>query len=50
MAPYLKKFDIDFLKIDQSFILNIEADLNNQILCEAIIAMCHKMRIEVIAE
>jgi len=47
---YLKKFDIDFLKIDQSFIKNVNSDTNDQILCEAIVAMAHKMGILVIAE
>jgi diguanylate cyclase (GGDEF)-like protein/PAS domain S-box-containing protein len=47
---YLKKFDIDYLKIDQSFIRNVATDTNDQILCEAIVAMSHKMGIEVIAE
>lgn len=47
---YLKKFDIDYLKIDQSFTRNIDTDLNDQILCEAIIVMAHKLGMKVIAE
>ena len=47
---YLKKFDIDYLKIDQSFTRNIDTDENDQILCEAIIVMAHKLGIKVIAE
>jgi len=47
---YLKKFNIDFLKIDQSFIRNLEVDMNDRILCEAVVAMSHKMGISVIAE
>jgi len=47
---YLKKFDIDFLKIDQSFVRNLETDTDNQILCEAIMMMAHRLGIQVVAE
>jgi diguanylate cyclase (GGDEF)-like protein/PAS domain S-box-containing protein len=47
---YLKKFDIDFLKIDQSFVRNLEEDYDDRVLCEAIVAMAHKLNIKVIAE
>lgn len=47
---YLKKFDIDFIKIDRSFVSNLETDADDKVLCEAIIAMAHKLGIRVIAE
>ncbi|MDO8755572.1 MAG: bifunctional diguanylate cyclase/phosphodiesterase, partial [Anaerolineales bacterium] len=47
---YLKKFDIDYLKIDKSFVDNIETDINNMALSEAIIVMAHKLGLKVIAE
>ena len=47
---YLKKFDIDYLKIDKSFIHNLEQDKNNIALSEAIIVMSHKLGLKVIAE
>jgi diguanylate cyclase (GGDEF)-like protein/PAS domain S-box-containing protein len=47
---YLKKFDIDYLKIDQSFVRNLGADSEDLALCESIIAMAHKLGIKVIAE
>ncbi len=47
---YLKQFDIDYLKIDQSFVRNLDHDQNDPALCEATIAMAHKLDIEVIAE
>lgn len=47
---YLKKFDIDYLKIDQSFTRNIEDDPNDLALSEAIIVMAHKLGLKVIAE
>jgi EAL domain-containing protein (putative c-di-GMP-specific phosphodiesterase class I) len=47
---YLKKFDIDYIKIDQSFVRNLEADPDDKILCEAVIVMAHKLGLKVIAE
>jgi diguanylate cyclase (GGDEF)-like protein/PAS domain S-box-containing protein len=47
---YLKKFDIDYLKIDQSFVRNLASDPNDRALCEAIIVMAHKLELKVIAE
>jgi diguanylate cyclase (GGDEF)-like protein len=47
---YLKKFDIDFLKIDQSFVRNLEHGSDDMALCEAIIVMAHKLELKVIAE
>ena len=47
---YLKKFKVDFLKIDQTFVRNLETDENNQILCSAITTMAHQLGIKVIAE
>lgn len=47
---YLKKFDIDYIKIDQSFVQNIGLDNGDMALCEAIIVMAHKLNIKVIAE
>ncbi len=47
---YLKKFDIDNLKIDQSFIRNLREDSEDMALCKAIIVMAHELNIKVIAE
>jgi diguanylate cyclase (GGDEF)-like protein len=47
---YLQKFEIDYLKIDQSFIRNLSADSDELALCEAIIVMAHKLNIKVVAE
>ena len=47
---YLRKFDIDYLKIDQSFVNNLEAERDDMALCEAIIVMAHKLGLKVIAE
>ena len=47
---YLKKFEIDFLKIDKSFVGNLAPGSDDLALCEAIIVMAHKLGIKVIAE
>ena len=47
---YLKKFDIDYIKIDQSFTRNLAVGSYDMALCEAIIVMAHKLGIQVIAE
>lgn len=47
---YLKRFDIDYLKIDQSFIHNLSEDSSDYALCEAIVVMAHKLELKVIAE
>lgn len=47
---YLKKFDIDYLKIDRTFVQNLGPDSEDLALCEAIIVMAHKLGIKVIAE
>lgn len=47
---YLKKFSIDFVKIDRSFIGDMESDADNRIIAESIIAMAHKLGLQVIAE
>lgn len=47
---YLKRFPIDNLKIDRSFISDIPNDANDVAITEAIIAMAEKLNITVVAE
>lgn len=47
---YLKKFNIDYVKIDKSFIQNLQPNNYDAVLCEAIIDMARKLGIKVIAE
>ena len=47
---YLKKFDIDYIKIDQAFVRNLEPGSDDLALCEAMIVMAHKLGLKVIAE
>ena len=47
---YLNQFDVDYLKIDRSFIRKIVTDSSSRALTEAIIIMAHKLGIKTIAE
>ena len=47
---YLKKFNIDYIKIDQSFVRNLSHTSEDLALCEAMIVMAHKLGLKVIAE
>ncbi len=47
---YLKKFDIDYIKIDRSFIQNLAPSSNDMALVEAIIVMAHKLGLKVVGE
>jgi len=47
---YLKRFPLDRLKIDRSFIVEIGRDSDSGEITQAIIDMAHRLRLEVIAE
>ncbi len=47
---YLRKFNIDYVKIDRSFTSNIHPGSSDLVLCEAIIVMSHKLGKKVVAE
>jgi diguanylate cyclase (GGDEF)-like protein/PAS domain S-box-containing protein len=47
---YLKKFNIDYLKIDRSFVNDLETDSNDRAITEAIVVMAHKLGLKTIAE
>lgn len=47
---YLKRFPIDTLKIDRSFVSDIATDADTAALASAMIAMAHALEIRVIAE
>lgn len=47
---YLKKYPIDIIKIDQSFIADLNKDDKNEAIVKAIIALSHNLEMDVIAE
>ncbi|PHN21527.1 bifunctional diguanylate cyclase/phosphodiesterase [Pseudomonas syringae] len=47
---YLKKFPIDVLKIDRSFIRDIPDDEDDMEITSAVIAMAHNLKLKVVAE
>ncbi|BES71337.1 hypothetical protein RE428_23550 [Marinobacter nanhaiticus D15-8W] len=46
----LKKFNVNYLKIDQSFIKDNGGDISHKAIAESIIVMAHKLGLKVIAE
>jgi diguanylate cyclase (GGDEF)-like protein/PAS domain S-box-containing protein len=47
---YLKKYPIDVIKIDRSFIKDIPEDQDDMEITSAVIAMAHKLKLKVVAE
>jgi diguanylate cyclase (GGDEF)-like protein/PAS domain S-box-containing protein len=47
---YLKRFPIDVLKVDRSFVMDIPNDKTDMAITSAVIAMAHKLNMRVVAE
>lgn len=47
---YLKRFSMDALKIDRSFVSDLGTDSGDAAICSAVIAMAHRLGLEVVAE
>jgi diguanylate cyclase (GGDEF)-like protein len=47
---YLKRFPVDTIKIDQSFVHDVPQDLDDSAIVKSIIALAHSLRLEVVAE
>jgi diguanylate cyclase (GGDEF)-like protein len=47
---YLRRFPIDTIKVDRSFIMDIPADAGDTKIARAIIAMAHALKLKVVAE
>ncbi|USD67969.1 EAL domain-containing protein [Vibrio sp. SCSIO 43136] len=47
---YLRQFKMDGLKIDKSFVRDIETDANDRTLCKTIISLAHDLGLDIVAE
>ncbi|MCG7900189.1 MAG: EAL domain-containing protein [Candidatus Thiodiazotropha lotti] len=47
---YLKRFPVDKIKIDQSFVRDVTTGPEDAVMSEAIIAMVHHLELKVVAE
>jgi EAL domain-containing protein (putative c-di-GMP-specific phosphodiesterase class I) len=47
---YLKRFPIDSVKVDRSFVEDIPEDMDSMAIAQAVIAMAHSLRLKVVAE
>ncbi|MDD2759181.1 MAG: bifunctional diguanylate cyclase/phosphodiesterase [Methylomonas sp.] len=47
---YLKKYNVHYLKIDRSFVRDLETDSGDRAIAEAIVVMAHRLGLKVIAE
>lgn len=47
---YLSRLPLDQLKIDRSFVMNLESDDNAAVICAATISLAHSLKLKVVAE
>ena len=47
---YLKRIPVDTLKVDRSFVREVNVDENDAAIARAIITMAHQLRLKVVAE
>jgi diguanylate cyclase (GGDEF)-like protein len=47
---YLRKFPLDVLKIDRSFVSDLDTSVDSQVICSAILSLAHRLSLDAVAE
>jgi diguanylate cyclase (GGDEF)-like protein len=47
---YLRKFPLDVLKIDRSFVSDLDTSVDAQVICSAILSIAHRLSLDAVAE
>jgi len=47
---YLRKFPLDVLKIDRSFVSDLDTSIDSQVICSAILSIAHRLSLDAVAE
>jgi diguanylate cyclase (GGDEF)-like protein len=47
---YLRKFPLDVLKIDRSFVSDLDSSADAQVICSAILSIAHRLSLDAVAE
>jgi diguanylate cyclase (GGDEF)-like protein len=47
---YLRKFPLDVLKIDRSFVSDLDSSVDAQVICSAILSIAHRLSLDAVAE
>jgi EAL domain-containing protein (putative c-di-GMP-specific phosphodiesterase class I) len=47
---YLRQFPLDVLKIDRSFVSDLEKSIDAQVICSAILSIAHALSLDAVAE
>jgi EAL domain-containing protein (putative c-di-GMP-specific phosphodiesterase class I) len=47
---YLRKFPLDVLKIDRSFVSDLDTSVDSQVICSAILSLAHRLSLDAVAD
>jgi diguanylate cyclase (GGDEF)-like protein len=47
---YLRQFPLDVLKIDRSFVSDLDTSVDSQVICSAILSLAHRLSLDAVAE
>jgi EAL domain-containing protein (putative c-di-GMP-specific phosphodiesterase class I) len=46
----LRQFPLDVLKIDRSFVSDLDTSVDSQVICSAILSLAHRLSLDAVAE